>query len=143
MTKENNVWHLRKWNLFMHFNKWIHTLLSEKVKEGIPKRICSNRNMVECNIKHFRPTLVHWNESVYCTPIDRALKMRFNEWSGSFLRPTIPELWRFLWNQLRQNKYTNIRRFSTISGHKIRIFSFQKVRQNTVLSKMATQDICN
>ena len=27
-----------------------------------------------------------------CTPFDRALKMRFNEGSGSFLRPTIPEL---------------------------------------------------
>ena len=51
-------------------------------------------------IRHFRPKLVNWNETVYCTPIDRALKMWFNEGSGSFLRSTIPELWRFLWNQL-------------------------------------------
>ena len=51
---------------------------------------------------HFRPKLVHWNKSVYCAPIDRALKMRFNEGSGSFLRPAIPEWWRFLWNQLRR-----------------------------------------
>ena len=54
------------------------------------------------NIRHFRLKLVHWNESVYCTPIDKALKMRFKEGSGNFLRPTIPELWRFLWNQLRR-----------------------------------------
>ena len=53
-------------------------------------------------IRHFRPKLVCWNESVHCTPIDRTLKMRFNEGSGSFLRPTVPELWGFLWNQLRR-----------------------------------------
>ena len=53
-------------------------------------------------IRHFRPKLVCWNESVHWTPIDRTLKMRFNEGSGSLLRPTIPELWRFLWNQLRR-----------------------------------------
>ena len=29
--------------------------------------------------RHFRPKLVHWNKSVYCTPIDRALKMQFNK----------------------------------------------------------------
>ena len=52
--------------------------------------------------RHFRPKLVHWNKSVYCAPIDRPLKIRFNEGSGSFLRPAIPELWRFLWNQLRR-----------------------------------------
>ena len=45
--------------------------------------------------RHFRLKLVHWNKSVYCTPIDRTLKMRFNEGSGSFLRPTIPELWSY------------------------------------------------
>ena len=45
--------------------------------------------------KHFRPKLVHWNEIAYCTPIDRALKMQFKEGWGSFLRPTIPELWKF------------------------------------------------
>ena len=33
--------------------------------------------------RHFRPKLIHWNKSVYCTPIDRALKMRFNEGSGN------------------------------------------------------------
>ena len=53
------------------------------------------------NFRHFRPKLVHWNESVYCTPIARALKIWFNEASDSFLRPTIPELGRFLWNQLQ------------------------------------------
>ena len=42
--------------------------------------------------RHFRPKLVNLNESVYCTPIDRASKMWFNERSGSFLWPTIPEL---------------------------------------------------
>ena len=47
-----------------------------------------------CN-RHFKPKLINWNESVYCTPIGRALKMQFNEEPGSFLRPTIPELWKF------------------------------------------------
>ena len=55
-----------------------------------------------CLNRYFRSKLVHWNESVYCIPIDRALKVRFNEGSGSFLRLTIPELWRFLRNQLRR-----------------------------------------
>ena len=80
--------------------------------------------------RHFRPKLVNWNECVYCTPIDRALKMWFSEGSGSFLWPTIPELWRFLWNQLRRfldHINTNIRRFSKIFRHKTRIISLQKV----------------
>ena len=47
-----------------------------------------------CNM-HFRPKLLHWNKRVYCTPIDRALKMWFNEGSGNLLRPTIPALWIF------------------------------------------------
>ena len=96
-------------------------------------------------IRHFRPKLVHWNDSIYCTPIDRALQMRSNDGWGSFLRPTVPELWGFLWNKLCRflDKYTNIRRFSTIFCHKIRIFCLQKVQQNTVLSKMATQHIFN
>ena len=52
--------------------------------------------------RHFRPKLVNLNVTVSCTPIDRELKMWFNEGSGSLLRPTIPELWRFLCNQLRR-----------------------------------------
>ena len=39
--------------------------------------------------RHFRPKLVHLNESVYCKPIDRTLKMLFIEESHSFLRPII------------------------------------------------------
>ena len=39
--------------------------------------------------------LVHWNEREYCTPIDRALKIRFNEISDSFLRATIFEFGKF------------------------------------------------
>ena len=93
----------------------------------------------EC--KYFRLKLVQLNESVYCTPIDRALKMQFNEGSRSFIRPTIP-MKVFVKSVVLffgQNKYTNIRRFSTIFRHKIRIFCLQKVQQNT--SKMATQHI--
>ena len=42
--------------------------------------------------------------------IDRTLKMLFKEVLGSFLRPTIPELWRFFENQLcfSGQKHTNI-----------------------------------
>ena len=35
-------------------------------------------------IRHFRSKLVHWNENIYCTLIDRALKMRFNEGLAAF-----------------------------------------------------------
>ena len=42
--------------------------------------------------RHFRPRLFHWNERVYCTALHRALKIRSNEGSDSFLRQTIPEL---------------------------------------------------
>ena len=86
--------------------------------------------------KHFRPKLVNSNESVYCTPIDRALGIWFNEGLGSFLRPTIPELWTMLWVFVKsivlffgQNKYINIRRFSTMFRHKTRIFNLQKVQK--------------
>ena len=44
--------------------------------------------------RHFRPNWVHWNESIYCTPTYRPLKMGFNEGSASFLRPSIYELWK-------------------------------------------------
>ena len=78
-------------------NKWV------KNTWFIPPQIFHHGKHMETAIsRHFRPKLVHWNESVYCTPIDRALKMWFNKGSGSFLRPTIPELWRFLRNQLRR-----------------------------------------
>ena len=54
-------------------------------------------------------------------------------WSGSFLRSTIPDIWRFLWNQLRRffglNKCTTVKRFSAIFRHKTRIFSLQKVQE--------------
>ena len=57
--------------------------------------------------------LVYLTERLYCTLIDRALKMQFNEWSGNFLRPTFSELWKFSRINCAvfgQNKYTN-RRF--------------------------------
>ena len=75
---------------------------TNKGKNDIDPSLESSNIGLHIYNRHFRPKLVHWNESVYCTPIHRALKMRFNEGSGSFLRPTIPELWRFLWSQLRR-----------------------------------------
>ena len=103
-----------------------------------------NGNLASAKSKHFRPKLVHWNESVYCTPIDRALKMRFNEGWGSFLQPGVMKVFvKSIAPFFGQNKYTNIRRFSTIFRHKIRIFSLEKVQKNTVLSKMAKQHIFN
>ena len=94
--------------------------------------------------RHFRPKLVHWNKGVNCTPIDRALKMRFNKGLGSFLGPTIPEAWKFLESIMlffRQNNYTNIRRFWTIFRHTTRVFSLQKSTKNTVFSTMTIQHI--
>ena len=87
----------------------------------------------ETRCRHFRPILVNWNESVYCTQINRALKMWFNEevrqlyatnhsWSmKGFVKSTAPFF--------GQNKYTIIRRFSKKFYHKTRIFSLQKVQK--------------
>ena len=46
--------------------------------------------------RHFRPKSVHLNESVYCKPVNRTLKMLFIVDSHSFLRPIISELWKLL-----------------------------------------------
>ena len=66
--------------------------------------------------RHFGPKLVLWNETVYCTPTNRVLRMQFNKWSASFPPPTIPELinCESIVLFLRKNKYTNLRKFWTI-----------------------------
>ena len=46
--------------------------------------------------RHFRTKLGHLNERVYCKLIDRTSRMLFIKKSGSFLRPTSPELWKLL-----------------------------------------------
>ena len=46
--------------------------------------------------RHFRPKSVHLNESIYCKPSDRTLKMLLIGESHSFLRPIIPGLWKVL-----------------------------------------------
>ena len=46
--------------------------------------------------RHFRTKLGYLNERVYCKLIDRTSKMLFIKESGSFLRPTSPELWKLL-----------------------------------------------
>ena len=46
--------------------------------------------------RHFRPKSVHLNESVYCKPVNRTLKMLFIVDSHSFLWPIISELWKLL-----------------------------------------------
>ena len=83
--------------------------------------------------RQFRPKLADSNETIYCTPIDKASKMWFNKGSDSFLLPSILELWRFFVKSVApfsgKNKYTNIRRFSAIFCHKTRIFSLQKVKK--------------
>ena len=82
--------------------------------------------------RHFRSKLVHWNESIYCTPSNGALKIRFNEGSGAFNDqpflsyasfPTIN--FAVFW----LNKYTDIRRFWTIFCHNTWVFSLQKVQK--------------
>ena len=110
--------------VFCHFLKFGSLVFLE---------IAYNDSLQQCLTtgRYFRPKLVRWNESVYCTPIDRALKMQFNEGSRSFIRPTIP-MKVFVKSVVLffgQNKYTNIRRFSTIFRHKTRIFSLQKVQK--------------
>ena len=58
--------------------------------------------------------------------------MQFSEGSGSFLRPTIPELWRFLGNQLRRfldKVNTQIWEDFKNFRHKAGIFRLQKVQK--------------
>ena len=89
--------------------------------------------------RHFWPKLVHLNERVYFTPIDTALKMRFNEWSGNILWPTFPELWNFSGincSLFGRNKYKNRRGFWTILCHKT---GFQSPKTNLPVSFL--QDI--
>ena len=124
----------------MKFQPIPHAIFETKRSECIPFCIT-----VQCHeSRHFRPKLVQWHESIYCTPIDRALQMPFNEGSGSFLRP--PFLKVFLKSNalfFGQNKYTNIRKCWAIFRHKTRIFSLKNVQKNIVLSKMAIQDVFN
>ena len=99
------------------------------------KRRLSGEEAAYNVFRHFSSKIVYWNESIYCTSIDRALKRKFNKESGSLLRPAIPELWRFLYSQLSCfgiNKNTNIRKFWTIFCHKISSSTLQKVLKNTV-----------
>ena len=59
--------------------------------------------------------------------------MRFNEGLSTFVKSFA--------GFFRPNKYTNLRRFCTIFCPKRRIFSLQKVHENTLLSKLAIQHI--
>ena len=64
--------------------------------------------------RHFRPeSSGHLNESVYCKPIDRTLKMFFIDGSDSFLQPIIRELWKLL---VFVQKNKNIRRLKIFSS---------------------------
>ena len=104
-------------------------------------------NLQQYLTEHFRPKLVHWNESVYCTPIDRALTMRFNKGLGSVLPPTISELLRFLWNQLRRflEKINAqiLEDFQQFFFTKQGFSASKKYKKSTVLSKMAIPHIFN
>ena len=97
--------------------------------------------------RHFRPKLVHSNESVYCTPIDRkkAIKKAIQRGVGQLSTTNHSWVMKVFVKSVvlffGKNKYADTRRFSTIFSYKTRIFSLQKVPKNTVLSKMAIQHI--
>ena len=97
--------------------------------------------------RHFRPKLVHSNESVYCTPIDRkkAIKKAIQRGVGQLSTTNHSWVMKVFVKSVvlffGKNKYTNIRRFWTIFCHKTRIFSLQKAQKNTLLSKIGIQQI--
>ena len=74
------------------------------------------------NCRHFRSKLGHWNESVYCTPLDRLLKMRFNEGTDGQL---------FTTKHSRAIKVF-LQPIETIFRDKTTCFSLHKEPKNTV-----------
>ena len=90
-----------------------------------------------------RPKLVHWNESVYCTLIDRVFK-KCDSTRGQVAFYNQPFLIHGSFSKINcnvdQNKCKNIRRFFiTKKG----AFLPPKVQKNTALSTMAIQHIFN
>ena len=96
-----------------------------------------NKNLVEKDLskKKFFWKLFNWNESVYCTQIDIALKIWFQKVPHSFLHTTNHHSWvtdvflELIVLLFGQIKCTNIRRFLTIFRHKTRVFSLQRIQK--------------
>ena len=85
--------------------------------------------------RHFRPERSgHLNESVYCKPIYRTLKMFFIDGSDSFLQPIIPELWKLL---VFVQKNKNIRRLKILTSKNKSFHNLHKVSKSTVLNTIA------
>ena len=85
--------------------------------------------------RHFRPKLVHLNESLFCKSVDRTLKILFIEGSDCFLRPIISELWKLLVFGSKKHKY---KKTSKIFYSKNKSFhNFHKVSKSTILNTMA------
>ena len=81
-------------------------------------------------IWHFRPKLVNWNESVCCTPIIKnAIQQGVGQLSTTNHSWVMMVFVKSIAPFFGKNKYTNIRRFSTIFRYKTRIFSLQKVQK--------------
>ena len=74
------------------------------------------------SINCFRPRLAHWNEGVYCTPIDRALKMQFNKRCGSF----------------QQSRFLNYEIFST--SNCAAFWTKQIHKYKTILNNFSSQN---
>ena len=91
---------------FLFHNNISVTINKFKKRITIPACFKKWENFIEytnLNVtRRFRPKSGHLSDRVYCKLIDRTLKTLFIEASGSFLRPTIPELWRLreLWKLL-------------------------------------------
>ena len=77
--------------------------------------------------RHFRPNLIHWNESVYWS-IKNAIQQGVGQLSTTNHFWVMKVFVKSIAPFFGQNKYTNIRRRSTIFCHKIRIFCLQKVQ---------------
>ena len=81
--------------------------------------------------RHLRLKLVHWNESAYCTAIDKALKCDSKRGPATFYSQPFLNYEVFLKSIelfFGQNEYTNTRLW-TILRHKTWVFRLQKVKK--------------
>ena len=67
--------------------------------------------LAELKCSFTMPKSSRWNERLYCTPIDRVLKIRFNEGCTCYLQPNVTSngsLSRTDSSIFEQNKYTQV-----------------------------------
>ena len=108
-------------------------------------QICLSTSFLLCPYtRNFRLKLVYWNESVYCTLIDKAFNNSKTGRAAFCDQPLLSyeSFSRISCAVFGQNRYANIRRLWTIFPHKKGFLAFKKYK-NIVFSTMAVERIFN